>query len=58
MKRMKFKKNLVFSFFVVVVYGSMYSHKHMNVNKFGIPTTKHIFKGGKYKTFKGVNFVQ
>jgi len=55
---MKFKKKLVFSFFVVVVYGSMYSHKHMNVNKFGIPTTKHIFKGGKYKTFKGVNFVQ
>jgi len=58
MKRMKLKKNLVFWFFVVVVYSSMYSHKHMNVNKFRIPTTKHFLKGGKCETFKGVNFVQ
>jgi len=43
---------------VVVVYGSKYSHKYMNVNKIGIPTTKHFFKGGKCETFKGANFVQ
>ena len=26
----------------------------MNVNKFGIPNTKHFIKGGKCDTFKGV----
>jgi len=35
----------------------MDSHKHMNVNKFRIPTTKHFLKGGKRETFKGVIFV-
>jgi len=35
----------------------MDSYKGMNVNKFRIPTTKHFFKEGKCKTFKGVNFV-
>jgi len=35
----------------------MYSHKHMNVNKFRIPTTKHFFNGGRCATFKGVNFL-
>jgi len=54
---MKFKTNLVFSSFLVVVYGFMDSHKDMNVNKFRIPTTKRFFKGGKCETFKGVNFV-
>ena len=53
MKRMKFLKNLVFSFSLVVVYGSMYSHKDMNVNKFGIPTTKYFFKKGSVKLSKG-----
>jgi len=56
-KRMKFETNLVFQFFLVVVYGFMDSHKDMNVNKFRIPTTKHFFEGGKYETFKGRNFV-
>jgi len=35
----------------------MDSHKDMNVNKFRMPTIKHIFKGGRCETFKGVNFV-
>jgi len=42
---------------LVVVYGFMYSHQDMNVNKFRIPTTKHLFKGEKCETFKGVRFV-
>jgi len=41
---------------LVVVYGFMNSHKEMNVNKLKILTTKHFFKGGKYESFKGVNF--
>jgi len=47
-KRMKFKTN---------VYGFMYPHKDMNVNKFRIPTTKHFNKGRKCEAFKGVNFL-
>jgi len=54
---MKFKTNLVFIIFLVVVYGFMDSHKDMNVNKFRIPTNKHFFKKGKCGTCKGVNFV-
>jgi len=54
---MKFKTNVVFSIFLVVVYSFMDSHKDVDVNKFKIPTSKHIFKGGKCETFKGVNFV-
>jgi len=53
----KFKTNLVFQIFLVVVYSFMYSHKDINVNKFKIPTTKHFFKGGKCETLKRVNFV-
>ena len=53
MKRMKLVKNVVFWFFLVVVYGSMYSHEDMNVNKFGMPTTKHFIKGGKCELSKG-----
>jgi len=45
-KRMKFKTNLVFQIFLVVVYRFMDSHKDMNTKKFKIPTTKHFFKGG------------
>jgi len=30
----------------------MDSYKDMNVNKSGIPTTKHFFKRGKCETFK------
>jgi len=56
-KRMKFKTNLMFQIFLFVVYGFMDSHKDMNVNKFRITTTQHVFKGGKCETFKGVNFV-
>jgi len=44
-RRMKFKANLVFQIFLVVVYGFMHSHKDMNVNKFSLPTTKHFIKG-------------
>jgi len=29
---------------VVVVYGFMHFHKDMNVNEFGLPTTKHFIK--------------
>jgi len=29
-------------------------HKDMNMNKFRIPTTKHLLKGGRCGTFKGV----
>jgi len=53
---MKFKTNLVFQTFLVV-YGFMYPHKDMNVNKFRIPTTKHFNKGRKCEAFKGVNFL-
>ena len=42
---------------LVVVYNFMDSHRDMNVNKFRIPTTKHFIKGGKFETFKRVNFV-
>jgi len=42
---------------LIVVYGFMYSHNDMNVNKFKIPFTKHFIKGGKCETFKGVIFV-
>jgi len=52
-KRMKFETNLVFQFFLVVVYGVMDSHKDMNVNKSRIPTTKHFFEGGSMKLSKG-----
>jgi len=34
----------------------MDSQKDMNVNKFKIPTTKHLKKKGKCETFKGANF--
>jgi len=48
-KRMKFKTNLVFLIFLVIVYGFMYSHKDMNVNKFRIPTGDYqaIYQRGK-----------
>jgi len=52
-KRMKFKTNLVFSIFLLVVYGFMGSHKDMNVNEFRIPTTKHFFKWGSVTLSKG-----
>jgi len=55
-ERMKFKTNLAFQIFLVVVYGFMDSHKDMNLNKFRIPTIKHFSKGGKCGTFEGVNF--
>jgi len=42
---------------LVVVYGSMYSHKDMIVNNFGIPAANHFIKGGKCETFKKVNVV-
>jgi len=45
-ERMKFKTNLVFKIFLVVIYSFMDSHKDINVNKFRIPTTKHFSKGG------------
>jgi len=35
----------------------MDSHKDTNVNKFRIPTTKHLFQRGKCEPYKGVNFV-
>jgi len=54
---MKFKGNLEFSIFLVVFYSFMDSHKDTNVNKFRIPTAKHVFKGGRCESFKGVNFV-
>jgi len=54
---MKFETNLVFFIFLVVVYGFVDSHKDMNINKFKIPTTKHVIKGVKCETFKVVNFV-
>jgi len=38
---------------LVVVYGSMHSHKDMNVNKFSLPTTKHFIKGESVKLSKG-----
>jgi len=56
-KRMKFKTNLVFLIFLVVVNSFKDSHKDMNVNKFRIPTTKHFIKEGKCETFQGVNVV-
>jgi len=54
---MKFETNLVFQIFLVVFFSFMDSHKDMNVNKFGIPTTKHFFKRGRCESFKGVNYV-
>jgi len=54
---MKFKTNLVFSIFLVVVYGLADSHEDMNINKFRIPTTKHFFKVVKCETLKVLNFV-
>jgi len=56
-KRMKFKTNLVFLIFLVVVHYFIYSHKDMNVNKFRIPNAKSFIKGGKCETFKGANVV-
>jgi len=47
----------MFYIYLVVVYGLMYSHEDMNVNKLRIATTTHFIKGGKCETFKGVNFV-
>jgi len=41
---MKFEIYPGFSIFLVVFNGFMDSHKDMNVNKFKIPATKHIFK--------------
>jgi len=38
---------------LVVVYGFMYSHKDMDVNKFTLPTTKHLIKGESVKLSKG-----
>jgi len=35
----------------------MDSHKDLNVNKFRTPTIKHFVKGGRCKSFKGVNVV-
>jgi len=54
---MKFKTNLVFLIFLVVVHYFIYSHKDMNVNKFRIPNAKSFIKGGKCETFKGANVV-
>jgi len=51
--RMKFKTNLVFEIVLVVVYGCMYSHKDMNVNKFRIPTPNIFIKEGSMKLSKG-----
>jgi len=52
-----FKTNLLFLILLVVVYGFIYSHKDMNVNKFRIPNTKHFIKGGKCGTLKRVSVV-
>jgi len=52
-RRMKFKANLVFSIFLVIVCGFMHSHKDMNVNKFSLPTTNHFIKGESVKLSKG-----
>jgi len=41
---MKFRTNLGFQIFMVVVYGFMDSHRDVNVNKIRIPTAKHFFK--------------
>jgi len=38
---------------LVVVYGFMDAHKDMNVNKFRLPTAKHVFKGESVKLSKG-----
>jgi len=51
------KTIFMFYIYLVVVYGLMYSHEDMNVNKLRIATTTHFIKGGKCETFKGVNFV-
>ena len=53
-KRMKFKTNLVFEIFVVVVCSFMNSHKDMNVNKFTILTPKHFLKGDSAKLLNGL----
>jgi len=52
-RRMKFKANLVFHIFLVVVYAFMHSHKDMNVSKFNLPTTKHFMKVESVKLSKG-----
>ena len=52
-KKMKFKTNLVFWIFMVVVYISMNSHKDKIVTKFRIPTTKHFLKEGSVKLSNG-----
>ena len=52
-RRMKFKANLVFWNFLVVVYGFMHTLKDMNVDKLSWPTTKHCMKGESVKLSKG-----
>ena len=52
-RRMKFKANLVFWNFLVVVYGFMHTLKDMNVDKLSWPTTKHFMKAESVKLSKG-----
>ena len=53
-KRIIFKKNSCFESSWLLF---MVSFIPMNVNKFRILNTKHLIKGGKCETFKGVNVV-